>query len=308
METFDYVVVGGGTAGCVVATRLSEDPAVSVLLLEAGGDERRPDVETPERWLDLMGSDVDWAYETVVQEATGRAVPTPRGKVLGGSGSTNGMTYLRGHRYDYQEWAELGADGWDYAGVLPYFKRAEDVPTGDPRFHGRGGPLHPAPASLSGWLGDAWCEGARRLGYPLADDFNGADMLGAGRSDSLIHNGVRESTASAYLRPAMGRANLTVHTHAIARRLSIERERCGGVEYLRGGVSARVAAGQRGRPMCRGNRFAAATDALGDRCRCRAASARHRAACRHTRGRAKPPGSHAPCRHPLPPRAPAVVV
>src|ERR1700722_8547577 len=102
METFDYVVVGGGTAGCIVATRLSEDTSVSVLLLEAGGNERRPDIETPERWLELMGSDVDWAYETVVQVATGRPVPTPRGKALGGSGSTNGMTYLRAPRLDHR--------------------------------------------------------------------------------------------------------------------------------------------------------------------------------------------------------------
>jgi choline dehydrogenase-like flavoprotein len=244
METFDYVVVGGGTAGCIVATRLSEDPSVSVLLLEAGGDERRPDIETPERWLELMGSDVDWAYETVVQMTTGRPVPTPRGKALGGSGSTNGMTYLRGHRLDYEEWARLGAVGWDYAGVLPYFKRAEDVPEGDPRYRGRGGPLHPGREPEAGWLGARWCAGAHRLGYPLAGDFNGAEMLGVGLTDSLIVNGRRESTATTYLRPAMDRPNLTVHTDALARRLLISGGRCDGVDYVRHGAQARAAAAE----------------------------------------------------------------
>jgi choline dehydrogenase len=244
METFDYIVVGGGTAGCIVATRLSEDPGVSVLLLEAGGDERRPDIETPERWLELMGTDVDWGYETVVQVATGRPVPTPRGKALGGSGSTNGMTYLRGHRRDFEEWAALGAIGWDYAGVLPYFKRAEDVPDGDPRYRGRGGPLHPARESEGDWLGARWCEGSHHLGYPLADDFNGAEMSGVGPTDSLIVDGRRESTATAYLRPAMDRPSLTVQTHALARRLVIGGGRCAGVEYLRGGAVLTAAAAE----------------------------------------------------------------
>jgi choline dehydrogenase len=242
METFDYVIVGAGTAGCIVATRLSEDPAVSVLLLEAGGDERRSDIETPERWLDLMGTDVDWAYETVVQVATGRPVPTPRGKALGGSGSTNGMTYLRGDRRDFDGWAALGATGWDYAAVLPYFRRAEDVPGGDPRYRGRGGPLHPGRESDAGWLGARWCEGARRLGYPPVDDFNAAEMSGVGATDSLIVDGRRESTATAYLRPAMDRPNLTVRTHALALRLLFGAARCRGVEYLREGRPARAAA------------------------------------------------------------------
>lgn len=237
-ETFDYVVVGGGTAGCVVATRLSEDPNVSVLLIEAGGDERRRDIETPDAWPTLLGSDVDWSFETVVQPATGRSHPAARGKVLGGSGSINNMVHLRGHAADFDEWAGSGgAPGWDYEGVLPYFKRSEDVPDGDPRYRGRGGPLRPRPFGTKDPVGIRFAEGAERAGYERVDDFNAASMVGAGFPDALIFGDRRESTASAYLRPAMGRANLTVHQGALVRRLTVERGRCAGVEYVRDGIS-----------------------------------------------------------------------
>lgn len=238
---YDYVVVGGGTAGCVVATRLSEDPAVSVLLLEAGGDERRPDVEDPEIWETLLGTDADWGYETVPQPGTGRVHAAPRGKVLGGSGSINCLAHLRGHRRDFEEWAALGADGWDYAGVLPYFKRSEDVPDGDPRYRGRGGPLRPRTPGVD-VLGAAWADGARQLGHAAVGDFNGAEMIGVGPTDMLIRDGRRESTATAYLRPAAGRPNLTIATDALARRLLVERGRCTGVEYLRDGALERATA------------------------------------------------------------------
>jgi choline dehydrogenase len=242
---FDYVVVGGGTAGCVVAARLSEDPEVSVLLVEAGGDERRPDVETPESWASLLGSDADWAFETVRQPATGRSYPAPHGKVLGGSGSINNMIHLRGHAADFDDWAGAGgAHGWDYAGVLPYFKRSEDVPDGDPRYRGRGGPLHPRPYGTRDPVGICFVEGAGQAGHRRVEDFNAASMLGCGFTDALIYEGRRESTASAYLRPVIGRANLTVHQHALVQRLAIQRGRCVGVEYVRDGASTMATAGE----------------------------------------------------------------
>ena len=244
VETFDYVVVGGGTAGCVLAARLSEDPEVSVLLIEAGGDERRPDVESPHAWATLLGSDADWSFETVVQPTTGRSYPAARGKLLGGSGSINNMIHLRGHAADFDDWADSGARGWDYAGVLPYFKRSENVPDGDPRYRGRGGPLHPRPYGTLDPIGNRFIEGAARAGYPRVDDLNAAEMLGCGFPDTLIFEGKRESTASAYLRPAIGRANLTVDQDALVQGLVFERERCVGVEYVRDGAPTRATAAE----------------------------------------------------------------
>ena len=244
MQSFDVVVVGGGTAGCVLAARLTQDRSVRVLLVEAGGDDRRPDVRTPAAWDTLLGSDADWAYETVVQPATGQRYPAPRGKVLGGSGSINCMTYLRGHRLDYQDWADLGATGWDYEGVLPYFKRAEDVPDGDPAFRGTGGPLHPRVMAPAGDFGRAFLDAAVAVGHPRTDDFNGAGMLGAGQSESLVFQDLRESTATAYLRPAMDRANLRVVTDALVLGLDVEGGRCTGIRFRHAGRTEQVSAGE----------------------------------------------------------------
>lgn len=244
MQTFDIVVVGGGTSGCVLAARLSEDPSVRVLLLEAGGDERRADVESPATWESLLHSDADWDYETVLQPATGRAYPAPRGKVLGGSGSINCMTHLRGHRLDFEDWALGGADGWDYAGVLGYFKRSEHVPDGDPRFRGRGGPLRPAVTSPLSSFGEAYVAGALSCGHPRAGDFNGEEMLGVGQSESLVRDGRRESTATAYLRPAVSRPNLSVLTHAQVLGLVLAGDRCVGVRYAVAGATEQVSAAE----------------------------------------------------------------
>jgi choline dehydrogenase len=236
-SSYDYVIVGGGTAGCVLAARLTEDPDVRVLLLEAGGDERRPDIETAAAWPSLLGSDADWGYETVRQKITERAVPAHRGRVLGGSGSINVMAHLRGHRADFDGWADEGAKGWDYASVLPYFMRSEDVPGGDPAYRGRGGPLCPRPSGEPHPLTDAHLEAARRA------DLNDGHLLGASRHDLLIVDGRRQSTATAYLRPALDRPNLSVHMGAVARRLAVRGRRCTGVEYIHDGKPTWAGAG-----------------------------------------------------------------
>jgi choline dehydrogenase len=231
----DIIVVGAGTAGCVLAARLSEDPDTSVLLVEAGGDDRRRSVQVPGLWETNLGSETDWQYRTTLQPATGRAYDAPRGRVLGGSGSINCMTHLRGHRLDFDEWADRGAVGWDYAGVLPYFRRSEHVPGGDPLYRGTGGPLQPRRAEKPSRVGERFVETAVRMGHRRTDDFNAADMEGVGYAESLILGGVRESTATAYLRPAMGRPNLTVLTDATVLGLVLEGDACRGVRLAAGG-------------------------------------------------------------------------
>jgi choline dehydrogenase len=240
MAGYHYIVVGAGSAGCVVAARLSEDPDVNVLVLEAGHDGLTEVVRNPQLWPTLSGTERDWGYETVVQRGTGHQHYLPRGKGLGGSHSINAMAFMRGHRTDFDSWAYAGNPGWSYEHVLPYFKRIEDVPHGDPGYRGRGGPLAVAPTAQPHPLTLAFVEACRQAGHPHRDDFNCAELDGTGLHDMTIVGGRRQTTADAYLRPVLHRRNLTVELGATARRLLIDNDRCTGIEYRRDGGLVRA--------------------------------------------------------------------
>ncbi|MGA4842038.1 GMC family oxidoreductase [Streptomyces sp. G45] len=244
LAEFDYVVVGAGSAGCVLAARLSEDADRSVLLLEAGPREATADIATPYNWPALWGTEVDHGYTTVPQAGVGGlTLVCPRGRTLGGSSAINAMVFLRGHRADYDGWAALGCAGWAYDDVLPYFRRMETVPGKDPAYRGDAGPLRPAPVdpALANPLSAAFVEAATATGHPYSDDFNGARQEGAGWPDLTISGGARQSAADAYLLPALAtRDNLTVSTDSRAYRLLFDDDRCTGVEYLRDGAPQRA--------------------------------------------------------------------
>jgi choline dehydrogenase len=242
---FDYLVVGAGSAGCVVASRLTEDRAVRVLLLEAGGPDRMRQIRVPAAFPTLFKTAVDWAFYTEEQEHLHRRrLYWPRGKVLGGSSSLNAMIYVRGHPRDYDDWRAAGNPGWGFADVLPAFKKAENQERGPSEFHGVGGPLHVADLRCPNLLSRAFLEACVAAGIPRNDDFNGKEQEGAGFYQVTQKGGKRHSAADAYLRPALRRPNLTVVTEAHATRVLFEGRRAVGVEYLRQGQVQQERAGE----------------------------------------------------------------
>jgi choline dehydrogenase len=228
---YDFVVVGAGTAGCVVAARLSEDSAAQVLLLETGSTQPLDLMAVPSAWPALMGTSADWADQTVVQEATGSRVAWPRGRALGGSSSINAMNFVRGHRTSYDAWVQRGAKGWGFEDLLPFFKRSEHTEGRDPALRGRDGPLMPAPAAQPHPIAQAGLQAAAQAGHPIAADISAGAEEGFGWCDLNIVNGRRQSAADAYLNPVLGRPNLDVVTGALAHRVTITDGRCTGVEY-----------------------------------------------------------------------------
>jgi choline dehydrogenase-like flavoprotein len=241
---FDYVIVGAGSAGCVIAARLSENPEATVLLLEAGGDGLQEVVHNPQLWPTLEGTDRDWGYRTVPMRGNGHAVAVPRGRGFGGSHAINAMAFLRGHPTDFDSWAYAGNPGWAYEQVLPYFKRVEDVPRGDPKYRGRGGPLRVGPTAQPHPLTLAFVEACRQAGHSLRLDFNCAELDGTGLHDMTIADGARQTTADAYLRPVLSRPNLTLALGARVQRIQLKRNRCTGVDYVLDGRLQRVSAGE----------------------------------------------------------------
>jgi choline dehydrogenase len=233
---YDYVIVGAGSAGCVLAARLSEDPGVKVALLEAGGGDGRPEIAMPIAFPMLLKSSVDWdLYGEQEPGLGGRRLYLPRGKVLGGSGSINAMIYIRGNRADYDGWAADGAEGWSYDEVLPYFKRSENNERGEDAFHGVGGPLSVADSRAMSPLIETMLEASELAGLDYNPDFNGARQDGVGRFQLTQHNGRRHSTAAAFVHPAEGRPNLDVITDALALRILFDGTRAVGVEIAREG-------------------------------------------------------------------------
>ncbi len=236
MIVADYIVIGAGSAGAAVASRLSEDEGNSVLLLEAGGPDSDPNIHVPARFSDLFHSDLDWDYETVPQSGlNGRREYVPRGKVFGGTSSMNAMVYQRGHPSDYDGWALRGNRGWSYSDVLPFFRKMQHQERGESEHHGVGGPINIADPQDPNPLSRAFVAAALELGYSHNADFNDGEQEGFGLYQVTQKRGQRHSSAVGYLHPALKRNNLTALPFALATRLIVEQGRCVGVEYLHEG-------------------------------------------------------------------------
>jgi choline dehydrogenase len=235
-STHDYVIVGAGSAGCVLAARLSEDPTVSIALLEAGGPDSQPEIRIPAAFPALFKSSFDWDLEGEPEPGLdNRRLYLPRGRMLGGCSSINAMIYIRGNRADYDGWSDAGYEGWSYDDVLPYFKRGEDNERGEDAYHGTGGPLSVSDSRSMHPLVDTMLEAARQAGHEHNPDFNGARQEGVGRFQLTQRDGLRCSTSDAYLHPASERSNLEVITGAMALRILFEGTRAMGVEVSRNG-------------------------------------------------------------------------
>jgi choline dehydrogenase len=237
MDRFDYIVVGAGSAGCVLANRLTADGTRRVLLLEAGGRDWHPFIHMPMAMRALTNdARVNWGYETEPEpHCYGRKLVVPRGRVLGGTSSINAMVYARGHPLDYDQWRQMGLGGWGYSEVLPYFKRSESNWRGETPFHGAGGELKVTPSGYDSPLYDMVAEAAEKAGFPRSSDYNGAEPEGIARIEQTVGGGKRSSTARSFLRPAERRPNLSVQTRALVRRVLIENGRAVGVEYSQTG-------------------------------------------------------------------------
>jgi choline dehydrogenase len=241
LTRYDYVIVGAGAAGCAVANRLSADPGTTVLLLEAGGRDWSPLVHMPVGFTKLSGPRYNWGFSTVPQrELNNRKMWYPQGRTLGGGTSINAMIYIRGQKEDYEAWAAMGNKHWGYEQVLPFFRRAEANERLNDRFHGTAGAVNVSEQVQHNPLSKAFVRAAQELGVQFTADFNGADQDGVGWYDVTQKNAARASAASAYLRPARRRPNLTIQTHALGRRIVIENGRAVGFEYTLDGKSTSV--------------------------------------------------------------------
>ena len=241
---YDYIIIGAGSAGCVLANRLSEDPAIKVLLLEAGPRDWHPFIHMPAGLAKLVGQKgVNWNYDTAPEpHLNGRRLWWPRGKVLGGSSSINAMCYIRGVAADYDEWAANGAQGWDWNSALPYFKRSERNSRGADALHGGDGPLYVSDLRYTNPLSSVFIEAGQQAGFERNDDFNGASQSGVGLYQVTQKEGARCSSAVAYLQPVKSRQNLDVVTGALVRRIVLENGRAVGVDYARRGQETQVRA------------------------------------------------------------------
>ncbi|PHR56647.1 MAG: glucose-methanol-choline oxidoreductase [Robiginitomaculum sp.] len=233
MQSYDYVIIGGGSAGCTLAARLTEDPDIHVCLLEAGPKDKNPLIHMPLGFAFLSkNKKLNWMLETVPQKGlNGRRGYQPRGKTLGGSSAINAMIYIRGHKSDYENWVKMGAEGWGWDDVLPYFKKSENREAGADEFHGQGGPLNVTKLRSPNKFNDYFFKASDQLQLPRSDDFNGAQFEGTGYYDVTQKNGQRCSAAKAYLTPNLGRKNLTVMTNAHVLKINVDNKRAHSVTF-----------------------------------------------------------------------------